>query len=140
MAKAFGATSAAVMVVEPDRRQVLSMTENVSTALGTYQAHYWKTDVWVQRGSQSDLGRVLASTDMIADSELEEIEFYQDWLRGQDVFIWWVQSVQSDKEHWVFWASTDRGRSAPIKKMKRNGSLGSCRTYSVRCISATCQY
>jgi DNA-binding CsgD family transcriptional regulator len=86
MANTFGAMSAAVMVVEPDQRQVLSMTENISTALGTYQAHYWKTDVWIQRGSQSDLGRVRAGTDMIADSELEETEFYQDWLRGQDLF------------------------------------------------------
>jgi hypothetical protein len=50
IARVFDSTSTALMVQENDRPKILTMTENVIAGLGAYQAHYWKRDVWVQRG------------------------------------------------------------------------------------------
>jgi DNA-binding CsgD family transcriptional regulator len=62
------------------------MTENVSAGIGAYRNYYWQRDIWVERATKLGVARVLASKDVVADSEFRETEFYRDWCRSLDVF------------------------------------------------------
>lgn len=88
IARTFGSTSTTLQIQRVGASsQILSMTDNVSARINAYREHFWKRDIWVERGVQKiGLSRVGASADMVTDTEFQETEFYRDWCRHLDVF------------------------------------------------------
>jgi DNA-binding CsgD family transcriptional regulator/PAS domain-containing protein len=86
IARAFGSTSATLMVQESGQPQILAMTENISSSMEDYRQYFWEKDVWVQGGMKLGFAKVGSSQDLLADAEFEETEFYRDWCRHLDVF------------------------------------------------------
>ncbi|MDE2351146.1 MAG: hypothetical protein KGL66_04585 [Alphaproteobacteria bacterium] len=65
----------------------VTQTDNYSAKnVEAYNAHYWQTDVWAQRGADFGFGKIVASKDIVTDAELEHTEFHADWLREIGIF------------------------------------------------------
>ena len=86
IARTFESTSTNLQIQGTGEPRVLTMTENVSAGIGAYRNYYWQRDIWVERATKLGVARVLASKDVVADSEFRETEFYRDWCRSLDVF------------------------------------------------------
>jgi PAS domain-containing protein len=82
----FGSPSANVFTTSPASIVMLTRTANVDAVAKEYEAYYYQRDLWVQRVLGHRLGTVVDSGDLIADVELENSEFYCDYLRRADMF------------------------------------------------------
>jgi len=86
IAQTFQSTSTTVQIQELGQAKALSVTENVDAELSAYRAYFWQRDIWIERATKLGISRVVASKDIVADSEFQETEFYRDWCRKLDVF------------------------------------------------------
>lgn len=87
IARTFGAMSLGLILQAGDAAEFLSRTENLSGWGDTaYERHYHRHDVWAQRAARLGLSKVLASKDLIADSEFDRTEFCNDYCRPLDVY------------------------------------------------------
>jgi len=89
IARTFASTSAAVQVrnTRDGRVDLLASTENFDRlAVETYGTYYAQRDVWVQRASKLRTSQVVASKDLISDSDFENTEIYQNYARRLGIF------------------------------------------------------
>jgi DNA-binding CsgD family transcriptional regulator len=88
IARTFESTSTAVITQDIKRGTVrqLTLTSNLDSQLWEqYRSYYHRYDVWVERGIKYGFSKVVASKDIVTDSELEGTEFY-DFLRKTETF------------------------------------------------------
>jgi DNA-binding CsgD family transcriptional regulator len=89
LAHLFDSPSAALQIKDAASGsvEIISSTSNLNpSAMEEYRKYYCNIDIWHKRAAAVGLSRVLASDDLIADSELERTEFWQDWCRKIDQF------------------------------------------------------
>jgi len=55
-------------------------------AIGSYGAHYSGVNVWVKNEDKLTSGSVVTSSMLYPDAELVRSEYYNDWLKPQDLF------------------------------------------------------
>jgi len=67
---------------------VLSATENFGPDFHeSYDKYYWQHDIWHSQVVKLGLtSKVVTSKDLIADSDFERSEIYNDFLRGTGIF------------------------------------------------------
>ena len=56
------------------------------SALASFNAHYHKTNVWLQNPALHRAGTVVHGSQLFDDALLTQTEWYADWLRHQDMF------------------------------------------------------
>lgn len=56
-------------------------------AIGCYAAHYSGVNVWTQNEDKLPAGSVVTSSMLYADADLVRTEYYNDWLKPQDLFF-----------------------------------------------------
>jgi DNA-binding CsgD family transcriptional regulator len=88
IASAFDSTSTAVITqnVKKGAVQGLSVTANLEPSVWeSYRAHYYKHDIWAQRGAAMGMSRIYTGNDLVTDAYLQRTEFY-DFLRQSNTF------------------------------------------------------
>jgi len=81
----------------------VSVTSNYTPSLrAAYVAHYWKLDLWAERGAKLGFSRAVESRDIISDKDLVRTEFYNDWLRPLDLFYITGAALRLDPSHISF--------------------------------------
>ncbi len=101
----FNAGSGALQVRNPALGMVerVSVTSNYSPSLqAAYIAHYWRLDLWAERGAKLGFSKALESRDIIRDEDLVRTEFYNDWLRPLDLFYITGGALRLDDSHISF--------------------------------------
>jgi DNA-binding CsgD family transcriptional regulator len=89
VAGAFDASSSglAVRFGAQDPLRMSWATDNFTNRLARdYESHYHKQDVWAIRGANTEMSKVFVGHELIANNELANSEFYQDYCRELDVF------------------------------------------------------
>lgn len=55
-------------------------------AMASFASYYAQRNVWIENPALHQEGRVVVSSALFPDSRLKQTEYYNDWLRQQDVF------------------------------------------------------
>lgn len=80
-------TSAVLLTLGQGHAGFITQSDHFSPAVQRdYERHYQRLDVWAERGAKFALGDVIASKDMVEDSELERSEYWDGYLRPLDIF------------------------------------------------------
>ena len=89
IARTFESPSTLLQVhdLRDSRSQLLATTANFDEHFQkVYVDYYWQLDVWAKRAAKIGLSKVHTSADLIADSEFERTEIYNDLVRAHDLF------------------------------------------------------
>lgn len=87
IARTFGAMSLGLILQAGDAAEFLSRTDNFNGWGETaYERHYHRHDVWARRAEQIGLSKVLASKDLIPNSEFDRTEFCNDFCRPIEIY------------------------------------------------------
>lgn len=89
-ADAIGSTTSALFFQDhsSSQGQITAAHSYDPVYLRQYAAHFAGVNVWLQRmAAQTKSGDIRKSQDACSDSELLRTEFYNDWLRPQDLFF-----------------------------------------------------
>jgi PAS domain-containing protein len=87
IAATFDSPSTALFTLSGSSASYLSCTANQTEAMRReYVEYYHRTDVWVAGGARHGLGEVVVGQQILPDRELEETEFYRDYVRRTEVF------------------------------------------------------
>ncbi len=84
IAKAFDSHSCALALLDTDAGQAIPLgftTNYTPDMVVSYEAHYYKTDLWAQSIPLDGFGKIFVSDDVIARRELTGTEFYNDWVK-----------------------------------------------------------
>jgi DNA-binding CsgD family transcriptional regulator/PAS domain-containing protein len=93
------------------------VTSNYSPSLqAAYVAHYWKLDLWAERGAKAGFSKAIESRDLIADDDLIRTEFYNDWLRPLDLFYLTGAALRLSDSHIGFFGIHRPHRSGAFER------------------------
>jgi DNA-binding CsgD family transcriptional regulator len=88
LARAFDTESCMIHV--RDRRvgcaTALGVTDNLITGKSSYEAYYYKTDVWVAAAKRQVMGKPVFGDELVSNDHLSKTEFYNDYAKGCGAF------------------------------------------------------
>ncbi|MBL8643773.1 MAG: helix-turn-helix transcriptional regulator [Rhodospirillaceae bacterium] len=118
-----GTHSATIQVrnIKSGAVELLSRTANGGEGTDkAYLEYYHAHDVWATLGMASGMGGVIAGETLISDRDLEETEFFQDFLRKLDIFQIIGAVLRLDNDH-VGMIGVHRPRAAdPFNAQQKN--------------------